>query len=80
MAAYKEHLEPDRLCEAAEAAMKAAMEIAAVNGGRAPYPADLMGTASQPEVLCQFTKWEVEQGCEFLIRLGFLEKPKSRKQ
>jgi hypothetical protein len=71
MARQNEQLSPERLCDAAEAALKAAVEAA---DGRAwPYPADLMGTPDQPECLCQFTRWEIEQASEFLVRLGMIE-------
>jgi hypothetical protein len=74
MAHSNEQLSPERLCDAAEAAMKAAVEAAA--GGTWPYPADLMGAPNQPECLCHFTRWEIEQACEFLVRLGMIEPPK----
>ncbi len=73
MARQHEQLSPERLCDAAEAAMKAVVEAAA--GGAWPYPADLMGSANQPECLCQFTRWEIEQASEFLVRLGMIEPP-----
>ena len=74
MAHSNEQLSPERLCDAAEAAMKAAVEAAA--GGVWPDPADLMGATNQPECLCQYTKWEIEQASEFLVRLGMIESPK----
>jgi len=74
MARPNEQLSPERLCDAAEAAMKAAVEAAA--GGVWPYPADLMGAPNQPECLCSFTRWEIEQASEFLVRLGMIEPPR----
>lgn len=71
MARQNEQLSPDRLCDAAEAALKAAVE--ASEGGPWPYPADLMGATNQPECLTQFTRWEIEQASEFLVRLGMIE-------
>jgi hypothetical protein len=73
MASPNEQLSPERLCDAAEAAMKAVVEAA--TGGVWPYPVDLMGAPNQPECLCQFTRWEIEQASEFLVRLGMIEPP-----
>jgi hypothetical protein len=75
MARQNEQLSPERLCDAAEAALRAAVEVAAQHGGVWPYPADLMGAENQPECLCQFTKYEIEQASEFLVRLGMIEPP-----
>jgi len=64
------------LCDAAEAALTAAVEVAGGNGGVWPYPVDLMGAPNQPECLCGFTRWEIEQASEFLVRLGMIEPPR----
>ena len=64
MSRREEHLDPDRLVAAAEAALRAAVDVADYTGGPWPYPADLMGTPLQPE---------------FLVRLGALDKPLPRK-
>ena len=79
MARPNEQLSPERLCDAAEAALKAAVETAAQRGGTWPYPADLMGAENQPECLCGYTRWEIEQACEFLVRLGMIEAPHRRR-
>ena len=79
MARREEHLDPDRLVAAAEAALRAAADVAQYTGGPSPYPADLMGSPLQPEFLSEFTRWEIEQACEFLVRLGEIEKPTQRK-
>ncbi|MBC7833827.1 MAG: hypothetical protein H7Y88_01850 [Phycisphaerales bacterium] len=63
----------DRLCDAAEAALMAAVDIAEYTGNPWPYPADLMGTSMQPACLESFTRSEIEQACRFLVRLGVLE-------
>jgi hypothetical protein len=34
-----------------------------------------MGSANQPECLCAFTRYEIEQASEFLARMGFIERP-----
>lgn len=68
----REHLDSDRLAQAADAALAAASDVAGYTNGPAPFPADLMGSPLQPNVLADFTKWEIEQACEFLVRLGML--------
>lgn len=64
-------IEPLRLCDAAEAAIRAVAD--AQNAG-APmlYPPDLMGTEHEPDCLVGFSKQEIEEGCRFLIRMGML--------
>lgn len=64
-------IEPLRLCDAAEAAIRA---VADAQDADAPtlYPPDLMGTAHQPACLAGYSKLEIEEGCRFLIRLGLL--------
>ncbi len=79
MSRHEEQIDPDRLVAAAEAALRAAVDVSEYTGGPWPYPADLMGTPLQPEFLAEFTKWEMEQACDFLVRLGALDKPPSRK-
>jgi hypothetical protein len=78
MAKQHEQLSPERLCDAASAALAAAVEVAEHRGGVWPYPADLMGAPDQPECLCAFTRFEIEQASEFLVRLGMIESPKPR--
>lgn len=70
-----DQMDSERLLQAAEAAMRAADEIAEYTGGPRPYPADLMGSELQPDYLAEFTKWEIEQACEFLVRMGMLDAP-----
>ena len=79
MAEYKDNLDPERLIEAAEASLLAAVEIAEDTGGPWPYPADLMGSSNQPECLCPFTRWEIQEACHFLVRLGVLERPQTKR-
>lgn len=69
-----EQMDPERLCDAAQAALLAAAEVAQQTGGKWPYPADLLGTPMQPRCLAAFTRWEMEQACDFLVRLGMLER------
>ncbi len=68
-----EQIDPNRLCEAAEAVMLAIIEISEATHGGFVYPPTLMGTVGQPECLCDFTKYEVEEATMFLIRLGMVE-------
>lgn len=66
-------IEPQRLCDAAEAALQAAVERADARTGEWAHPATLVGTAQQPTCLAEFTRVEIEQACEFLVRLGYLQ-------
>ena len=74
----QDHLSPERLFEAVEAALHAAEENAEFTGGPAPYPLDLMGSPVQPECLSPFTRFEIEQACEFLVRMGTIESPRRK--
>jgi hypothetical protein len=80
MAQFKDKLDPERLVEAAEAALKAAVENSEQTGGPWPYPVDLMGSPMQPECLTQFTKFEIQEACQFLVRLGILESPSAKRR
>jgi hypothetical protein len=71
MARKHEQIDPLRLCDAAEAAIRAVAEAQNV-GSPLLYPPDLMGTAHQPDCLTDFTRHEIEEGCKFLIRMGML--------
>jgi hypothetical protein len=68
-----DQVSPERLLEAAEAALAAARDVAQYTGGPIPYPADLMGSELQPDSLAQFTRYEIEQASLFLLRMGMLE-------
>ena len=73
MARQHEQINPQRLVDAAEAALKAAVEVAEIAGGPWPYPADLMGSPLQPGYLAEFTRWEMEEASAFLARMGLIE-------
>lgn len=75
MAHQREQIDPDRLLQAAEAALMAAEDVAEYTGGPRPYPLDLMGAPLQPDCLTEFTRDEIQEACEFLVRLGELEPP-----
>jgi hypothetical protein len=67
----------NRLLEAADASMRAAdLRTRQIGGGPIEYPTDLVGTSIQPECLDGFTKSEIEEACDFLLRLGFFERSK----
>jgi hypothetical protein len=68
----------NRLLEAADASLRAAaLRTAQVGGRPIEHPADLVGTSLQPECLDTFTKSEIEEACDFLLRLGFFERSKN---
>jgi hypothetical protein len=75
---YRDRLDPQRLHLAAEAALRAAHEVAAYTGGPMPYPLDLMGGELQPDYLAEFTRWEIEQACAYLVRMGLIEQPQKK--
>jgi hypothetical protein len=64
---------PDRLADAAVAALKARVEHADTHGGIEVDPAELVGTPEQPEVLAAFTRDEIVAACAFLRRIGVIE-------
>jgi hypothetical protein len=71
-----EQLDSDRLLECAQAAYAAAQEVADYTGQPMMYPADLMGHELQPDSLAPFTRWEIEQASEFLVRMGWIQRPR----
>lgn len=80
MARQKYQLSPERLCDAAEAALKAAAEVGEERGGEWPYPADLVDDPDQPACLWEFTRWEIQQASQFLVRLGMITPPPQTKR
>lgn len=70
-------LEPQRLCDAAEAALKAVVEVSQRNGGRWIYPTEIMSGPLHPACLNGFTRSEIEQASQFLVRMGILEPMKA---
>ncbi len=73
MADFREEIEPERLCDAAEAALHAVVEVAQRNGGLWLYPADLMAAPAHPRCLNEYTQFEIERASEFLVRMGVIE-------
>lgn len=74
-----ESIEPERLCDAAEAALHAVVDVAQHNGGRWLYPADLMRTPGHPVYLDAFSRNEIEQASQFLVRMGIIEPRRTNK-
>jgi hypothetical protein len=74
----KGSLEPGRLFDAAEAVLRLA---AKKFGPTAPAPngAHPAGTPVGAPGLSVFSLWEIEEASDFLVRLGFLEDPRSKK-
>ncbi len=68
-----EQIDYNRLFEASEAVLDAIVELAAEHDGLCPYPTSVMGTSEQPECLSRFTRWEIEEATQFLMRAGFIE-------
>jgi len=66
-------LKPERLADAAVAALKARVEHADTHGGVEIDPTDLVGTPQQPAVLAAFTRDEIVAACAFLRRIGAIE-------
>ncbi|MCC6676273.1 MAG: hypothetical protein IT436_03940 [Phycisphaerales bacterium] len=71
-----QQIDPQRLCDAAEAALRAAVERVDAKTGEWTHPMALLGTPDQPTCLAEFTKIEIEQACEFLVRMGYLQPPR----
>jgi hypothetical protein len=72
-ASTNEHIDPERLCDAAEAALKAVAEVSERNGGRWIYPLDIMSNPLRPACLKGFTTEEIDQASRFLVRMGIIE-------
>lgn len=64
---------PERLCDAAEAALRAIVEVSQRNGGRWIYPTDIMSGPLHPACLNGFTIDEIDQASRFLVRMGVIE-------
>ena len=69
-----DELDPGRLLDAADAVLKAFVEVTGVLRGRCVDPRRLMGSAS----LCEYTIFEVEEATRFLARLGFLSDQRAK--
>jgi len=69
---YIDQMEADRLCDAADAVLRAVYEVASRGNGYSPNPASLLGAEDQPHCLSGFDREEVEAATTMLIRLGLL--------
>ena len=74
----REEIDAERLCNAASTILRACVEFAEEHNGLWPYPPALLGAPNQPRAMCDLTRFEVEEGTAFLIRLGILEMPKAK--
>jgi hypothetical protein len=63
-------LDADRLCAAADAAWGAAAEIGRNLHMTPPRPDRLKGSLIEPQSLRPFSREEIREATEFLIRLG----------
>jgi hypothetical protein len=72
MFAEHDRISYSRLMDAAEAALHASLQAADDRGGESVYPADLMGHPDQPDVLADYTRFEIEEASAFLARLGVI--------
>lgn len=68
-----DEITPERLTDVAVGVMKALEEFGAEHAGRSIYPTDLLGSPEQPRILCEYTRYEVEEAAAFLVRMGFIE-------
>ena len=73
MDAKREQLDPDRLFEATNAVMEAMEAWAIEHHGKRVYPPDMMGATDQPKALCAFSRFEVQEATDFLVRMGIIE-------
>jgi len=62
---------PERLIEAVDAIFNAYDEVGSIFFSQ--MPSDWMGHPDQPEALCAFTRFEIEEAERFLVRAGLLE-------
>lgn len=70
-----EPLSSGRLIEAAEAVLQAVKEVGEEYGDEVTVNlSKLIGSPAMPKCLAEFTKWEVDEGTHFLVRMGYLNK------
>jgi hypothetical protein len=72
-------LDPERLIDAADAIIAALDEYKIDTRGGTIAPIELLGAPNQPKVLCDYTRWEIEQASAFMTRLGLIEPVRARK-
>jgi hypothetical protein len=67
-----DRIDPDRLCDAADAVLQAVQEVSLRRGGSSPSPASMLGTATQPACLNGFSEEEIDAATVMLMRLDLL--------
>jgi hypothetical protein len=67
-----DRIDPDRLCDAADAVLQAVQEISAERGGSSPAPTLMLGMRGQPACLNGYTEDEIEAATMMLMRLDML--------
>jgi hypothetical protein len=72
MSPSSEQIPSERLLQAADAVLEAVIEVEKDFDGLYVHPPQLMGSKFQPECLCEFYVFEVEEATRFLVRLGEL--------
>jgi hypothetical protein len=72
MSPSSEQIQPQRLLDAADAVLEAVIEVGKDFDGLYVHPPQLMGSKLQPECLCEYYVFEVEEATKFLVRLGML--------
>lgn len=72
-------LDPERLMDATDAIMLALEEYKIDTRGGTITPIELLGSPNQPKVLCDYTRWEIEQASAFMTRLGLIEPLRAKK-
>ncbi|MHC4769137.1 MAG: hypothetical protein ACYTEI_10555 [Planctomycetota bacterium] len=72
MSPSSEQIQPERLLDAADAVLEAVIEVGKDFDGLYVHPPQLMGSKIQPQCLCEYYVFEVEEATRFLVRLGVL--------
>lgn len=72
-------IDPTRLMQAVDAIIEALEEYKIDTRGGTIAPTELLGSPMQPKVLCDFTRWEIEQATVFMTRMGLLEPARAKK-
>lgn len=67
---HRPELDHTRLFECAEACVRVTLAYQAKMGTKSPHPGDYYKAAVLPPDLAPFERWEVEEACAFLTRMG----------
>ncbi len=68
---YDTQMNPERLMEAVDA-IYLAWDSHAANGIELRHPLDILGAPDMPEVLAEFTRFEIAEASKFLERIGVI--------